>query len=274
MLKLPAGACDTHVHVFGPSRVFPYAKGAPFTPADAPKEKLFALHAMLGIQRCVIVQSTCHGYDNRVVADAVAAKHGDYCGVALVPPDVDDAELERLDGQGLLRRALQLHEPPRQGALDRRRDRAHAAPGEARLAPAGALRGCARRAARTQAQALRGAGGDRPHGACRTPRSASTRARSAASSASCAMRGSRQGERLGAYLAAGLSLARRAPLRAGARRRVRRALLLGQRLPTPTSPRSRTTACWWTCLSEIAPSEAERTALLVDNPLGFYRFGK
>jgi 2-pyrone-4,6-dicarboxylate lactonase len=99
-LKLPAGACDTHVHVFGPGKVFPYAKGAPFTPADAPKEKLFALHALLGIRRCVIVQSTCHGYDNRVVADAIAAKNGDYCGVALVPPDVDDAELGRLDAQG------------------------------------------------------------------------------------------------------------------------------------------------------------------------------
>jgi 2-pyrone-4,6-dicarboxylate lactonase len=99
-LKLPAGACDTHVHVFGPSRVFPFAQGAPFTPADAPKEKLFALHAMLGIRRCVIVQSTCHGYDNRVVADAIAAKNGDYCGVALVPPDIDDAGLKRLDGQG------------------------------------------------------------------------------------------------------------------------------------------------------------------------------
>jgi len=99
-LKLPAGACDTHVHVFGPGSVFPYAKGAPFTPADAPKEKLFALHAMLGIKHCVIVQSTCHGYDNRVVADAIAAKNGYYCGVALVPPSIDDAELERLDAEG------------------------------------------------------------------------------------------------------------------------------------------------------------------------------
>ena len=99
-LKLPAGACDTHVHVFGPRRVFPFAEQRPFTPGDAPKERLFALHAGLGIRHCVIVQSTCHGYDNRVVADAIAAKNGDYCGVALVPPTVDDAELKRLDSQG------------------------------------------------------------------------------------------------------------------------------------------------------------------------------
>ena len=99
-LRLPSGAADTHVHVFGPHRIFPFAENRPFTPADAPKEKLFALHAMLGIEHCVIVQSTCHGFDNRVVADAIAAKNGDYCGVALVPPTVDDAELRRLDSQG------------------------------------------------------------------------------------------------------------------------------------------------------------------------------
>jgi 2-pyrone-4,6-dicarboxylate lactonase len=99
-LELPAGACDAHVHVFGPHRIFPFAANRPFTPADAPKEKLFALHAMLGIQHCVIVQSTCHGFDNRVVADAIAAKKGDYCGVALLPATVDDAELKRLDALG------------------------------------------------------------------------------------------------------------------------------------------------------------------------------
>jgi len=91
-LKLPPGACDAHVHVFGPHKVFPFAENRPFTPADAPKEKLFALHAMLGIRHCVIVQSTCHGFDNRVVADAIAAKKGDYCGVALLPATVEAAE--------------------------------------------------------------------------------------------------------------------------------------------------------------------------------------
>jgi 2-pyrone-4,6-dicarboxylate lactonase len=99
-LRLPAGACDAHVHVFGPQRAFPFAADRPFTPADAPKEKLFALHAMLGIERCVIVQSTCHGFDNAVVADAIAAKHGAYCGIALAPTTVEDAHLRRLDALG------------------------------------------------------------------------------------------------------------------------------------------------------------------------------
>ena len=99
-LRLPAGACDTHVHVFGPSSVFPYAKDAPFVPHDAPKEKLFAMHATLGIERCVIVQSGCHGFDNRVVEDAMRGTNGAYLGVALAPVDVDEAELKRLASLG------------------------------------------------------------------------------------------------------------------------------------------------------------------------------
>jgi 2-pyrone-4,6-dicarboxylate lactonase len=99
-LRLPPGACDAHCHVFGPHNRFPFAANAPFTPADAPKEALFALHAMLGIARCVVVQSSCHGYDNAVSADAIAAKHGAYCGVALLPTTASDEELRRLDAQG------------------------------------------------------------------------------------------------------------------------------------------------------------------------------
>ena len=99
-ITLPPGSVDAHVHVFGPSARFAYDPNAPFIPADAPKEKLFAMHAHIGIQRCVIVQSTCHGFDNSVVADAIAAKNGDYIGVALAPVDISDAELTRLDAQG------------------------------------------------------------------------------------------------------------------------------------------------------------------------------
>ncbi len=100
-LKLPAHACDSHVHVFGPARDFPYAAGRSFTPVDAPKEALFALHRTLGVQRCVIVQTLVHGFDNRAVEDAIAAGEGRYLGVALVPVNVADAELARLAGSGM-----------------------------------------------------------------------------------------------------------------------------------------------------------------------------
>jgi 2-pyrone-4,6-dicarboxylate lactonase len=100
-LKLPPGACDAHVHVFGPRARFPFAKGRRYTPSDATKEMLFALHGRLGIQHCVIVQPACHGTDNSVTVDAIAATGGSYKGVALIPLTISDTELKRLDAAGL-----------------------------------------------------------------------------------------------------------------------------------------------------------------------------
>jgi 2-pyrone-4,6-dicarboxylate lactonase len=99
-LKLPPGACDAHVHVFGPRKRFPFAEGRSYTPSDAPKETLFARHAFLGIERCVIVHTAAHGYDLAATADALAAKNGAYLGVALMPTAIADAELKRADTQG------------------------------------------------------------------------------------------------------------------------------------------------------------------------------
>ncbi|WP_232077019.1 amidohydrolase family protein [Variovorax sp. PBL-E5] len=106
-LRLPPDACDAHVHVFGPAARFPFAPERGSTPADAPKETLFALHRQLGIARCVIVQSLVHGFDNRVVEDAIAAGGGRYLGVALVPLGIDDAELARLAAEGF--RGVRFH---------------------------------------------------------------------------------------------------------------------------------------------------------------------
>lgn len=99
-LTLPDGATDCHVHVFGPVARFPYAPESGFKPGDAPKEALFALHDMLGIDRCVIVQSGCHGHDNSAVADAIAARPGRYLGIALAPPDIPDTRIRALHAQG------------------------------------------------------------------------------------------------------------------------------------------------------------------------------
>lgn len=100
-LELPQNTCNAHCHVFGPRALFPYPDDAPFIPQhDAPKEALFALNDGLGLTRCVVVQSSCHGYDNRATADAIAARPASYRGIALLPTDVADAELQRLDAAG------------------------------------------------------------------------------------------------------------------------------------------------------------------------------
>jgi len=106
-LRLPPGACDAHVHVFGPGARFPYEPGRATTPSDAPKEALFALHDFLGIERCVIVHTAAHGFDNAATADVLAAKRGTYRGVALAPPTISDAELKPLDAAGF--RGVRFH---------------------------------------------------------------------------------------------------------------------------------------------------------------------
>jgi 2-pyrone-4,6-dicarboxylate lactonase len=97
----PPGAVDAHCHVFGPADVFPYAPERKYTPCDAPKEKLFGLRDFLGFSRNVIVQATCHGADNRALVDALKASKGLARGVATVRASVTDDELKALDEAGV-----------------------------------------------------------------------------------------------------------------------------------------------------------------------------
>ncbi len=102
----PPGACDAHCHVFGPAATFPYAPERRYTPPDAPKERLRALHEHLGLARAVLVQASCHGTDNRAMLDAIAWAHGfgprgAWRGVAMVAKNVTDRELEALAEGGV-----------------------------------------------------------------------------------------------------------------------------------------------------------------------------
>jgi 2-pyrone-4,6-dicarboxylate lactonase len=78
----PPGACDAHCHIFGPGARFPYAPDRSYTPPDAPLEKFRELQSILGLQRAVLVNASCHGTDNAVILDAIAQSNGQYRGVA------------------------------------------------------------------------------------------------------------------------------------------------------------------------------------------------
>jgi 2-pyrone-4,6-dicarboxylate lactonase len=99
--KLPPGAVDAHCHVFGPEVKFPFAPERKYTPCDASKEQLFALRDFLGFDKNVIVQSTCHGNDNRAMLDALAHSNGRARGVASVGRNVSDAELKAMHAAGV-----------------------------------------------------------------------------------------------------------------------------------------------------------------------------
>jgi 2-pyrone-4,6-dicarboxylate lactonase len=98
---LPPGTVDVHCHVFGPGAVFPYAPERKYTPTDASKEQLAALHEHLGITRSVIVQATCHGADNRALVDALEAAGDRARGIATIRGDEPDEELARLHAAGV-----------------------------------------------------------------------------------------------------------------------------------------------------------------------------
>lgn len=99
--KLPPGSCDAHCHVFGPAARFPYAPNRRYTPEDASKEALAALHRHLGVERAVIVQASCHGTDNRAMLDALASDPARYRGVAIVDGSVAGADLLSMDQAGV-----------------------------------------------------------------------------------------------------------------------------------------------------------------------------
>ncbi|WP_164660216.1 amidohydrolase family protein [Tropicibacter sp. Alg240-R139] len=99
--NVPPGSVDAHCHVFGPAAEFPYAPERKYTPCDAGKKQLFALRDQLGFTRNVIVQASCHGRNNDALVDALKAAGSLARGVAVVNPDITDAELSALDAAGV-----------------------------------------------------------------------------------------------------------------------------------------------------------------------------
>lgn len=106
-LAPPPGAWDCHFHIFGPSDKFPYAEGRGYTPPDAPAERLIALLDRLGFARGLVVQGNAHGYDNRVLLDALARFPQRLRGVAITDTRIAPHELR--DWHRLGMRGLRFH---------------------------------------------------------------------------------------------------------------------------------------------------------------------
>jgi 2-pyrone-4,6-dicarboxylate lactonase len=100
-LTLPARACDAHCHIFGPFDRFPLPDARSFTPPVAPETALRRLHDRLGLARAVIVHSQGHGRDHRPLLDALAAGRGRYRGVAVLGPDISADDVARFDAAGI-----------------------------------------------------------------------------------------------------------------------------------------------------------------------------
>lgn len=98
----PPGACDCHMHIYGPEDIYPPAPNSPFPPvAGGDIAAYLKLRDLLGLTRAVVVQPSVYGYDNTATLDAMAVLGADARGVAVVPADVSDAELDRLTRLGI-----------------------------------------------------------------------------------------------------------------------------------------------------------------------------
>ncbi|MGB0577778.1 MAG: amidohydrolase family protein [Alphaproteobacteria bacterium] len=113
----PAGACDCHVHVYGPPSRFPFVESHRERSPDGPASALETMHKSIGVERCVIVHPPDHGTDLAVIIDAMQKGGREYRAVALVEPTITDERLEELDGLGF--RGIRYSPTLDGGTLDR-----------------------------------------------------------------------------------------------------------------------------------------------------------
>lgn len=99
--QMPALACDTHAHVFGPQARFPFSPERSYTPEDCTVEQYAQLLQTLGIARKVVVHGGAHGTDNRVTLDAIARLGTSARGVAVIRPGLGRDALQALHQGGM-----------------------------------------------------------------------------------------------------------------------------------------------------------------------------
>jgi predicted TIM-barrel fold metal-dependent hydrolase len=100
--SVPKGACDTHAHIFGPPHLFPYADDRRYTPPAAPVEHYRNMQQITGLSRAVFVTPTAHGCDNRVILNAIAILGDAARGIANIDSSFDAGSLQTLADGGIL----------------------------------------------------------------------------------------------------------------------------------------------------------------------------
>src|SRR5580704_2753020 len=93
-LKVPANACDCHMHASDGAR-FPPPRPARMQPnGTIPDYRL--LQKRVGTTRTIVVTPSAYFTDNRVTLDAVAQLAPEARGVAVIHPTITDGELKAM----------------------------------------------------------------------------------------------------------------------------------------------------------------------------------
>lgn len=108
--KAPAGACDSHIHIFDPAR-FAVLPDSQF-PERASVTDYRLAQKRLGTSRTVIVTPRPYGTDNRITMDAVAQFGIENArGIAVLRPNVSAHELRTLADGGICGVRFTVHNP-------------------------------------------------------------------------------------------------------------------------------------------------------------------
>lgn len=105
--SVPAGACDTHVHVFGPQKRFELSTrgiSGPFSDVifeDSTVEDLDALLAAMNVDRAIFVGSMLYGVRYDSMLHVLTQRPDTLRGVAIIDPAMTDKELELLKAGGV-----------------------------------------------------------------------------------------------------------------------------------------------------------------------------
>ncbi|MBV9889822.1 MAG: amidohydrolase family protein [Rhizobacter sp.] len=102
--RLPRGACDCHIHVFGDRARYPLDPRRNYTPHVATLDEHRAVMAACGIARAVLVQPSVYGTDNACLLDALregAARGDAYRGIVVPEAGVSDQALAAIDALGV-----------------------------------------------------------------------------------------------------------------------------------------------------------------------------
>jgi predicted TIM-barrel fold metal-dependent hydrolase len=99
--EVPAGACDTHTHVFGDPQRFPFAAARAYTPEQASIAEMRALHRALHTERVVIVHPSVYGPDNSCTLDGMKQLGSNVRGIAVIDEKTTEAALDEMDRAGM-----------------------------------------------------------------------------------------------------------------------------------------------------------------------------
>lgn len=116
--RLPAGACDAHMHVFGSQDRYRLDPRRSYTPHVSPLAQYQAVMQALGIERAVLVQPSVYGTDNAALLDALREGGPAFRGVAVPPPDLDAAGLQAFHRAGVRGIRLNMVNPQTLSADD------------------------------------------------------------------------------------------------------------------------------------------------------------